>query len=592
MVLASEKYFQPAWIPLERVDMAAPTWRSGRKLLTEIRQWSALHPYWTLTLVVLAALVPFLGKPFNMDDPLFIWVARQIHVHPANPYGFQSNWFGTDLPTWENLWDPPLACYYLAAAAALLGWSEVALHAAFLLPALALILGTYRLAHHLCKHPMLAALATLFTPVFLISSTTVMCDVLMVSFWVWAVVLWVEGIERDNPWQLAGAALLVTLAAMTKHFGISLIPLLAVYSMISKGRSGRWVPCLLIPLVMLMLYQWITDLLYGRGLLFDAGHHATAFKETHGYTISAAGFTSLTFTGGCLAGAMFFAPVLWRMRVLAGFAAGAILLAAPLFLSGALFKKYAMIQAVSWPTVEVQIVIWAFGGVCVLALPVANILCARDPRSWLLLLWVFGTFLFTSLFNWDVNSRSILPMAPAVGILLARRWERNPAANEPTRTWAVPVCLAVGALFALLVARADFLLATAVRQCAQQTCLRYTHQQKALWFQGHWGFQYYMEAFGASALDFARSPLKPGDALAVPVNNTSLFPPRPEAVKSQEILTISGPNLLTTMNQPMGAGFYASLWGPLPFVFGRVPPEVVHVYVLGPVPPAPAPRTK
>ncbi len=65
MVLASEKYFQPAWIPLERVDMAAPTWRSGRKLLTEIRQWAALHPYWTLTLVVLAALVPFLGKPFN-----------------------------------------------------------------------------------------------------------------------------------------------------------------------------------------------------------------------------------------------------------------------------------------------------------------------------------------------------------------------------------------------------------------------------------------------------------------------------------------------------------------------------------------------
>jgi hypothetical protein len=71
------------------------------------------------------------------------------------------------------------------------------------LAALAVIWGTYRLARHCCDHPMLAALAALFTPVFLVSSLTVMCDVLMLAFWVWAVVWWVEGMERDDFGRLA-----------------------------------------------------------------------------------------------------------------------------------------------------------------------------------------------------------------------------------------------------------------------------------------------------------------------------------------------------------------------------------------------------
>ena len=31
---------------------------------------------------MVAVFAPFLAKPFNIDDPLFIWVARQIHLHP------------------------------------------------------------------------------------------------------------------------------------------------------------------------------------------------------------------------------------------------------------------------------------------------------------------------------------------------------------------------------------------------------------------------------------------------------------------------------------------------------------------------------
>src|SRR5450631_4002108 len=128
---------------------------SGKDWLDAICPWLTRHPNWVLTVAVLVMLVPFLNKPFNIDDPLFIWSARQIHAHPANPYGFSVNWYGKAMPMWVVTKNPPLACYYLAGAAAVFGWSEFALHAAFLLPALAAILGTHRLARQFCHQPML-----------------------------------------------------------------------------------------------------------------------------------------------------------------------------------------------------------------------------------------------------------------------------------------------------------------------------------------------------------------------------------------------------------------------------------------------------
>ena len=218
--------------------MAAPTWRFLGERLNRVRQWLVRHPYGTLTLIVLAALVPFLGKPFNIDEPLFLWTARQIQAHPGNPYGFNVNWYGAAMPMSSVTKNPPLASYYLALAAKLFGWNEAGMHAAFLLPALAAIWGTYRLARRLCRWPLLAALATLFTPVFLVSATTVMCDVMMLAFWVWAVVWWLEGMEQMHFWKLTAAGLLIGLAALTKYYGACLVPLLAAATLIDRRRPG------------------------------------------------------------------------------------------------------------------------------------------------------------------------------------------------------------------------------------------------------------------------------------------------------------------------------------------------------------------
>jgi hypothetical protein len=93
-----------------------------------------------------------------------------------------------------------------------------------------------------------------------------------------------------------------------------------------------------------------------------------------------------------------------------------------------------------------------------------------------------------------------------------------------------------------------------------------------------------MEALGASPLDEAHSSLKRGDTIAAPVNNTNFLPLKPDLAVLRELITVPSPYFLTTMKGEVGAGFYASLRGPLPFAFGFAPPEAVVVCALAPQP--------
>jgi hypothetical protein len=161
-----------------------------------------------------------------------------------------------------------------------------------------------------------------------------------------------------------------------------------------------------------------------------------------------------------------------------------------------------------------------------------------------------------------------------------RRLEEN-LSTVPKRWLShLLIPISAGALLALMVAWADFSFAKTVRETARQTHEKYGRGPQHFWFQGHWGFQYYMEQFGASALDRDRTELKSGDIIAVPENNTNLLPFRPELASVLEVISVPGPFFLATTKGQVGASFYASIRGPLPFAFGIVPPELVAVLVL------------
>jgi 4-amino-4-deoxy-L-arabinose transferase-like glycosyltransferase len=463
----------------------------------------------------------------------------------------------------------------LALIGSLFGWSERALHAGFLLPALLAVIGTYQLARHFCSHPFQAALAVLAAPVFVLCATGLMCDVTMLAFWVWAMCFWMEGLKNGSRARMCIAALLIAACALTKYFGIALVPLLLAQALLEKYPVRRWLPWLAAPVVILGLYQWWTFRLYGHGLLGSAAAYAIIARV--GIGLPARLLTSFGFVGGCIAVLPAAIPLLWGgRRALA--AVPAFILAA---VASVLMKKVGVFnvaddQGVRWWYV-LQLSLWVVGGMSLGVLAAADWRRHKTPASLLLILWVTGTFVFTSVLNWTVSGRNILPMLPAAALLLIRGVEARASGRgggELPRLW-MPLAFSLG--LALLVGWADCRLANSERAAVSVFQEKAGTEAATACFEGHWGFQYYMEQMGATALDQTRPSLKPNQAIVIPVNNSNLFPlPGNPVVWFR--YEVESPRWLTTMSGSLGAGYYSDGWGPLPFVFGRVPMGRYLVY--------------
>jgi 4-amino-4-deoxy-L-arabinose transferase-like glycosyltransferase len=564
---------------LQHVRTDAPLFRNEILLRTILLLFRS--PYFLLTMATVATLLPFIDKAFHIDDPLFLWTARQIQVHPLDFYGFHVNWYWFEMPMAEVTKNPPLAAYYIALTASLLGWSEVALHSAFLIWPVGVVLGTYQLAKAFGTRPALAALTTLWTPVFLVSSTNLMSDTMMLCFWTWAMVFWMRGLREKRISLLCLSGVLISLSALTKYFGISLIPLLAVYSLADQRRLGRWLWALLIPVVVLGGYHWATHELYGRGLLVDAIAYPTEFRGWFHQQTSewcAKPVLGLAFAGGCAVCVLFFAPALWsRGGILAGIGLIAILsLAVSSVDQNGVYAVHDKFE-VQGP-LAIQLAVCAVAGVSVLVLAVADLARRRDAQALVLFLWIAGTFLFATVLNWTINGRSILPMMPAVSLLIARRIEVMQSLSK-SATGRVAWLLFPAVAVALAVASADYRLANSMRQAVTLVHERLPPGERT-WFLGHWGFQYYMAERGARILDIKSSAVKPGDFLICPRFNTNVsIRPNSPALRNLKMTMVQHVDVptcpwLATMNSLMGAGFYATKgFGLLPFVCGQTPAE-------------------
>jgi 4-amino-4-deoxy-L-arabinose transferase-like glycosyltransferase len=544
-------------------------------------QHPSIH-YLLLAIAVLACLLPFAGSAFKVDDTLFLYVARHIAKHPLDPYGFKVNWYRDAVPMAVETKNPPLASYYLAAAASIFGWSERALHLAFLLPALAVVLGTYRLAQRFTNSPLLAAAATLLTPGCLISANSVMCDVSMLALWLWAIIFWIEGIEPQKPAYLITSALLITLCSLAKFFGIALIPLLAVYSLARQRRLGNWAWYLLLPILVLTGFQHWTKAVYGLRMITSAGHVSTGIRQERQASTLAKLFVDLSFVGGCMLPALTLAPLLWtRRKILIVCAlsaiAGFLLATGQIGLGGILGPPHFYHHSLS---VGIHLTLFIAAGSSVMALAVADAWKRKDANALLLMLWVIGTFIFTGFLNWTINARSVLPLIPAVGILLARRADELRATSIRWRPALVALSLAAAGAVSLWLTWADSELANSARTAAEIIEQRTRNQPGTVWFTGHWGFQYYMEAFGARPVVLDDPPHRPGDFLAVSPQ-TSLFEIRPNFVTSTDVIRIPMRLGITTIQGELGAGFYSFDSGPLPFAIGPVPAEDYKLIQLG-----------
>jgi hypothetical protein len=527
--------------------------------------------WFALAGLAVATLLPFITKPFNIDDPFYLAVARHITESPLDFYGFKYNWYGTlEQVTYAN--HAPASAYFMAIVGTLAGWSELAMHTAFLLPAIALLLGTYVAATRLCDQPVLASAIAWFCPALFVSATSVMTDVWMAAFFVWAIALWIRGIDESKLGLLCAAIAVASMAGLMKYFGVTVIGLLALYAIGRRHPLRRWAPLLPIPILVLAAYEALTYAMYGQGLVSssfqfaDEGRGATDIAW-YDWIVS-----GLSFTGGGLAAAAIVMLLAWPRKM---WIVWAVLFAA-LLARFATIESYRGLalrgsEGVDW-TAAIHLAIFVTLGAQLLALTAWRLLKDRTLEMLVIAAWIAGVFIFSTYVNWSVTARTFVPMAPAAGILAIRAARFDDGRNG----WRYGATLAA-AVLALSVAWGDMSWSRSVRDTANFFNDGYRGKPVTVYFQGHWGFQYYADPNVMRSLDVERTELYEGDIVVTLKNNSvaSRLPARLRA-RTEPVLAGEG-RWSNTMLGAAGAGFYSDLFGPLPFRIGPGPGELYLV---------------
>lgn len=332
-----------------------------------------------------------------------------------------------------------------------------------------------------------------------------------------------------------------------------------------------WTVCLLIPVLFLAVYQWYTISLYGYGLFSSTVEYV---KKVHNEYIITKWFvqhiTGMIFMGGCSMVVLFYFQFLSKRLKM--FCCVAFILSGAFIFSSSLFGTYLKDGIFIRASFSMQAGLMITAGFITLWLMIADVWKNRNAESILLLLWISGTFVFTSYLNWTINARSLLPMIPAACILLFRRIEKI-----EFRSAALPMVCA--GLLTLLVCSGDYLLAKSQKTAALEILKKY--QDKKTWFQGHWGFQYYIEQKGALALNLRAGYPHIGDIIITAANNTNITALPPSAVDLKEVIFLLQSKSIATMDDTLGAGFYSNTFGNLPFAVGPVSqePYLVHLMI-------------
>ncbi len=521
-----------------------------------------------LAIVTIGCMAPFVNKAYHLDDTLFLLAAQQILEHPLDFYGFEVNWYGVPMPMVRATNNPPGGSYFIAAVAAVAGFGEMAMHIAFLLPAIAAVLGVHHLARRFSDHPVAAALVAAFTPAFLVSSTSVMPDTILLALWTWAVVWWVRGLDEKRSQWLILSAVLIAAAALCRYFGICAALLLSAYTIARRSRASVELLWLIVPVAALAAYTAWTNHLYDYKSFLETASYAkrSRFQEDESPLMGM--LVALAFTGGAMLPVLFFSARLWSIRriiigiELAAIGAIALVLLDPSF-----------VPALDADGINLSLAghtgVFAATGVAVIALTLFDLHQRRDADALLLALWVLGTFAFIGFINWMVNVRAALPMAPAVAILIMRRVDR---------VTAMPLVLS--AIVALTVAAADQSRAHAARSAAEHFAGWPSPHRTRVQYQGHWGFVYYMDQFGFRHARFDR-PAPPGTLMIVPIQNTNVqLPDRRFVARAAGHVEPMFP-YVSLHDMRYGAGFHGHRFGPAPFVFCRTEPAEYVIYQLG-----------
>ena len=450
-----------------------------------------------LTLTALNGL-----KPAVVDDTAYLLFARHLSLHPADPYGFEIFWNSVPEPAMGVLM-PPVLPYWLGLGIAIFG-EHLFLLKLWLFPfALILCRSTAWLVARFAPGQERTGLVVIaFSPAVLVLFNF-MLDVPALALGMAALRLFVDGCDRRRILSILASGLVAGFAMQTKYSLLVLPVVFAWYALLHR----RWAAAVIgVSVATAAFWAWEYWLIqkYGhshfwvnaKGDRDEALNLADAFETRLSLVIPLLGQF-----GGLMLGVSLWVAFAFRPR----FALGTALVCA-----GFLIPIFLESQS-EWHCALLTFQI--FG-----ALILCNFWCA----TWKMLRaaeWSDSFFLLGWVLLETAGALGLSPFPAARRMLgvcfaLSLLGVRAVAVSGVSLRYATAGSVA----FSLLVfavdcwdARPEKILAERAAEIARPA------SGETVWFNGHWGFQYYCDRAGMRPVVPGQSTLRAGDWLVYPV---------------------------------------------------------------------------
>ncbi len=495
--------------------------------------------------MVLAAflLLPFLNKPFTIDDPLFLREARHALADPRHPADFEQVWnAGERYKLSQYLLGGTLPAYVLAPVAAL-GNREWLAHLYQFLILCGLLGAAVAVARRLgCDARQAGAVGMLVAanPVTLAMASTTMPDVMALAFGLAAMERLLA--YRDAGRVSAGVAAGVLFGAAVLCRA-STAPMLAAGALLVMPSDWRRAASRWWPLALAVLLVVASDLLT-RGAdsaLRSPVQLLTQWRNVPRNLASFLGFQAMT--GPLLAYALLSRG--WKFAAaVAGVAALGIGLAVGVHSPN--LAQYAVPAALG--LCFVAACAWLLRGVPY-ALPLTVWLCSG----------------LVALPYVQMAAKYLLPGVPAAALLIVLHAGKL---RQPRWPLTLALLVASGWLCGAAIVVGDATLAGSQRAAVERMISPRLRRGLKVWAGGQWAFLSYAEDAGARALANTPPLPEPGDYLVISrldyYGMLRRLPLRLELLNTEKDERCG----VFVLNRGLHAGFYSNHFGYLPFALG------------------------
>ena len=527
------------------------------------------HEILIIIAVSVLIVLPFINQAYYIDDFIYLSAAQQY-----NEYGFDS--FKKGMTEMEGylyhnyyITHPLLWPWFLATFMKIFNTeSELILHLINIITLLITGFSALLISKRFSNEPIFTTLFFLFFPAIMLLSHTMMTDIPTVAFFLLALGLHFEGIEKNSKWYLLSAGIAATISIGISYQALFIIFLFVFYNFQKKERRLLTYLPVIIPLLFFTcwcLYTWkilgiphpFISLQWGSAninIFYDFLPKISAFINS----IGAATFFPLFIL------IIYSLKPNFRKLIIISFLVA-------IFAQIKLASNYSIVQKLLFLTY------FTSGLFILLRIILALILSfkVKDENNIFLCVWFISFFIAVIVIMPLGVSRYLFPVfLPLVIIILNDI--RNFFTLEKFKK-AIIIGLGVTALWGYLCSIADYTFAGLYREFTEEISNKYIEQN--IWYCGD-GFSFYMKAKGNKPVLFEGKKPEINDIVVI---SSELWSYKvPDVMKRAVLIKKISYNSIypiRTMNIPSHAGFHDNLSGALlPFSITRSRYEEFSIY--------------